>query len=136
MMNVYNGNVVLDARGEATVGLPDYFTALNRDFRYQLTPIGGHAPLYIAAKVQDNAFRIAGGTAGLEVSWQVTGIRQDSYAKEHPIVVESTKRPEDRGTRQFVPRGSSARLMRVSPETPEPQPEFRAAGPAKVPTPR
>ncbi len=55
MMNVYNGNAVLDARGEATVRLPDYFGALNRDFRYQLTPIGAHAPVYVAREVKDNS---------------------------------------------------------------------------------
>jgi hypothetical protein len=115
MMNVYNGNVVLDGDGKATVELPEYFGALNRDFRYQLTPIGAHAPVYISSTVKNNAFGIAGGTPGLEVSWQVTGIRQDAYAKEHPIVVDVPKSSADRGTRQFVPAGSSAKLMRVGP---------------------
>jgi hypothetical protein len=120
MMNVYNGNVVLDADGTATVELPDYFTALNRDFRYQLTTIGAHAPVYVASKVSDNTFRIAGGTAGLEVSWQVTGIRQDDYAKEHPIVVEAPKAAGQLGTRQFVAKGSRAKLMNVGPKEPAP----------------
>ena len=75
MMNVYNGNVVLDGAGKAVVELPDYFDALNADFRYQLTPIGGSAPVYIASKVSGNKFGIAGGAPGLEVSWQVTGVR-------------------------------------------------------------
>jgi hypothetical protein len=39
MMNIYNGTVVLDAKGEATVTMPDWFDALNQDFRYQLTSI-------------------------------------------------------------------------------------------------
>ena len=43
MMNVYNGNVTTDAAGLATVELPEWFEALNRDFRYQLTVIGGRA---------------------------------------------------------------------------------------------
>jgi hypothetical protein len=43
MMNVYNGNVVTDKNGRATVALPDYFEALNRDFRYQLTVVGQFA---------------------------------------------------------------------------------------------
>src|SRR5262249_35543573 len=37
MMNVYNGNVVTDASGDAFVEMPEYFEALNKDFRYQLT---------------------------------------------------------------------------------------------------
>lgn len=97
MMNVYNGNVLLDENGEASVRLPDYFEALNIDFRYQLTCIGGYAPVYIADKIHDNAFRIAGGTGGLEISWQVTGIRNDPWANAHRIVSEVEKSPEERG---------------------------------------
>ena len=44
MKNVYDGNVELDDKGEAWIQMPDYFEALNREFRYQLTPIGGPAP--------------------------------------------------------------------------------------------
>jgi hypothetical protein len=99
MMNVYNGNVVLDGRGEAVVELPEWFEALNRDFRYQLTAIGAPGPgLHVAAKVQGNRFRIAGGSQGLEVSWQVTGIRRDAYAEKHRIQVEVDKSEEERGT--------------------------------------
>ena len=36
MMNVYNGNVLLDNNGEAVVKLSDWFEALNMEFRYQL----------------------------------------------------------------------------------------------------
>ena len=44
MMNIYNGNVILDANREAWVELPDWFEALNQDYRYQLTAIGGPGP--------------------------------------------------------------------------------------------
>jgi hypothetical protein len=97
MINVYNGNVTLDGKGEATVQLPEWFSALNRDFRYQLTTIGGFAPVYIAEKVKDNRFKIAGGSPGLEVSWQVTGIRQDPYANAHRIPVEEDKPANEKG---------------------------------------
>ncbi len=98
MMNVYNGNVVLDANGRATVGLPEYFEALNREFRYQLTPIGSPGPnLYIAEGVEQNCFKIAGGRAYAHVSWQVTGVRQDTYANDHRIPVEETKPSAERG---------------------------------------
>ncbi|NOZ94776.1 MAG: hypothetical protein GXP47_08580 [Acidobacteria bacterium] len=98
MKNVYDGNVALDANGEAVVELPEYFEALNRDFRYQLTCIGGFAPVYIAEKIRGNRFRIAGGTAGMEVSWQITGIRHDPWAEAHRIPVEEVKPAELRGT--------------------------------------
>ncbi|MBA2669528.1 MAG: hypothetical protein H0U67_04070 [Gemmatimonadetes bacterium] len=99
MMNIYNGNSVLDGDGRATVTLPAYFEALNRDFRYQLSPIGAPAPsLHIAQEIGGSRFVIAGGPADLKVSWQVTGIRKDAYAQQHPIVVEEEKPAEERGT--------------------------------------
>jgi hypothetical protein len=98
MMNVYNGNVVLDENGEAWVELPEWFEALNRDFRYQLTCIGGFAPVYIAEEIQNNRFKIAGGKPGMKVSWQVTGIRHDPWAEAHRIPVEEVKPPQEQGT--------------------------------------
>jgi hypothetical protein len=101
MMNVYNGVVVLDEKGEATVELPSYFEALNRDFRYQLTCICGAALVYISEEIHANRFSIAGGKPGLKVSWQVTGIRQDAYANAHRIVPEVEKSPTEKGKLLF-----------------------------------
>ena len=96
MKNVYDGVMALDESGEAVVELPDWFEALNRDFRYQLTAIGGPAPnLHIAEEVNGNRFRIAGGGAGMKVSWMVTGIRQDAWANANRIQVESAKADEE-----------------------------------------
>jgi len=97
VMNIYNGNMVLDSRGEAWIDLPDWFEALNKDFRYQLTCLGNFAPVYIAEKISGNRFKIAGGAPGLEISWQVTGIRHDPYIEAHPLQVEKEKTPEERG---------------------------------------
>jgi hypothetical protein len=97
MMNIYNGNVYLDENGEAWVVLPAYFNALNTDIRYQLTCIGSFEPVYVAQEVKDNKFKIAGGNKGQKVSWQVTGIRQDAWAKSHRILVEEEKTAEERG---------------------------------------
>ena len=93
MMNIYNGVVTLSKSGDAVVKLPEWFDALNRDFRYQLTCIGGFAPVYIADEVAGNQFKIGGGKAGMKVSWQVTGIRKDAFANEHRIPVEESKPP-------------------------------------------
>jgi hypothetical protein len=110
MMNVYNGTVVVDGRGEAEVTLPDYFEVLNRDFRYQLTAIGGPSPdLHVKTEVEGNRFTIGGAAPGSRVSWQVTGIRHDDYARAHPIIVEESKPAEQQGTRMFVPKGSASR---------------------------
>jgi hypothetical protein len=98
MMNIYNGVVVLDEEGTAWVELPDWFEALNVEFRYQLTCIGGYAPVYIAQEIEANHFQIAGGTPQLKVSWQVTGIRQDPWAEANRIPVEQDKPAEEQGT--------------------------------------
>src|SRR5579864_339207 len=92
MMSIYNGIVFLDSKGQATIKLPAYFEALNRDFRYQLTPIGGYGEVYVSREIKNNSFSIAGGKAGMKVSWQVTGIRHDPYAEKHRIVVEEEKK--------------------------------------------
>jgi hypothetical protein len=98
MKNVYDGVATLDANGEASVTLPHYFEALNRDFRYQLTAVGGPAPsLHVASKINNGVFRIAGGTPGLEISWQITGSRKDQTALHNPIVVEQDKKDDERG---------------------------------------
>jgi len=98
MMNIYNGIVTLGKDGSAEVALPDWFEALNREFRYQLTCIGGFAPVYVSEKVKGNRFKIAGGQAGMEVSWQLTGVRKDAYAEKNRIQVEEMKPVAERGT--------------------------------------
>lgn len=101
MMNIYNGNVVLDAKGEAVVTLPEWFEALNKEFRYQLTCVGGFAPVYVAEKISKNRFRIGGGREGLEVSWQVTGVRKDAWARDNRIQVEEVKPADEQGTYMY-----------------------------------
>jgi len=102
MKNIYDGIDTLDGSGQVTVKLPDWFGALNGSveqdsFRYQLTCLGGHAPVYIAEEIRDNRFRIAGGMPGQRVSWQVTGIRHDAYAEHHRIPVEEDKPAHEAG---------------------------------------
>jgi hypothetical protein len=98
MMNIYNGNVTTDADGFATVILPDWFEALNRDFRYQLTVIGQFAQAMVAEEIKDNQFRIQTDQPGVKVSWQVTGIRHDPFAEANRIQVEEKKSAAERGT--------------------------------------
>ncbi len=99
MMNLYTGDATLDAQGEAVVRLPDWFEALNKDFRYQLTAIAAPGPnLYIAEKVNHNRFKIAGGAPEMEVSWQITGVRHDPWAEANPPQVEEEKTGKARGT--------------------------------------
>ena len=90
-MNIYNGNITTDASGLATVELPGYFEALNVDYRYQLTVMGQFAQSIVENKIQNNRFTIRTDKPNVEVSWQVTGIRNDPYAKTHPFIVEQEK---------------------------------------------
>jgi hypothetical protein len=99
MKNIYDGVARLDAEGRATVALPEWFEALNRDFRYQLTAIGTAQPnLHVSDEIHENAFRIAGGVPGARVSWMVTGIRQDAWANAHRIPVVEIKPEREQGT--------------------------------------
>ena len=91
MMNIYNGNITTDKSGNATIVLPAYFEALNRDFRYQLTVLGQFAQAIVSEKIRSNSFKIRTDKPNTEVSWQVTGIRRDKYAEENRIKVESDK---------------------------------------------
>jgi hypothetical protein len=98
MKNVYDGVARLDEEGAAWVELPEWFEALNGDFRYQLTAVGGSAPgLHIAEEVSENRFKIASGEAGMKVCWQLTGTRKDPWAAANPFEVEQEKPQEERG---------------------------------------
>jgi hypothetical protein len=98
MKNIYDGTVITDDNGAAVVNLPDWFEAVNSDFRYQLTAIGAPGPnLYIAQEVSGGRFSIAGGQPHSKVSWQITGVRRDAFAKAHPLQVEVEKPERERG---------------------------------------
>ena len=97
MKNIYDGTVTTDASGYATVTLPEWFEALNKDFRYQLTVIGDFAQAIIFKKIQNNQFTIRTDKPNVEVSWQVTGIRHDAFAEKNRIPVEEYKKGEDVG---------------------------------------
>ncbi|HWC75864.1 MAG TPA: hypothetical protein VG778_00285 [Blastocatellia bacterium] len=97
MMNIYNGNITTDENGTAIVALPEWFEALNREFRYQLTVVGTFAQAIVAEKVKGNQFTIRTNSPNVEVSWQVTGVRKDAFANKHRITVEEMKPEALRG---------------------------------------
>jgi hypothetical protein len=96
-LNIYSGTVETNAAGEAIVTLPDYFDALNRDVRYQLTVVGQFAQAIVASKVQNGQFRIETDKPQVEVCWQVSGVRNDAYARAHPFEAEQRKTGEEHG---------------------------------------
>ncbi|MEN8194199.1 MAG: hypothetical protein ABFS12_15350 [Bacteroidota bacterium] len=97
MKNIYDGNVTTDANGNAIIELPEWFEALNKDFRYQLTVVGEFAQAIVYKEINNNHFSIKTDKPNIKVSWQVTGIRQDPFANSNRIPVEEMKKPEERG---------------------------------------
>ena len=98
MMNIYSGNVTTDELGLATVTLPDWFQAENTDFRYQLTVVDERfVQAVVSKRIDNNQFTIHTNATNVQVSWQITAVRQDAYAKAHPMVVEQLKGDKERG---------------------------------------
>lgn len=102
-MNIYNGNVVTDGNGFAQLELPAYFQSLNIEYRYQLTVIGQFAQAIIENEISQNRFTIKTDKPNVKVSWQVTGIRNDEYAKQNPFIVEKEKEDFAKG-KYLVPK--------------------------------
>jgi hypothetical protein len=97
-MNVYSGNVTTDGKGFATVTMPHWFQALNRDFRYQLTILGrSFAQAIVWKEIANNRFTIRTNAPNVRISWQVTGVRHDPYANAHPLRVEQAKAANEQG---------------------------------------
>jgi hypothetical protein len=97
MMNIYNGNTVTDGSGYATIVMPDWFEALNMDFRYQLTVIGEFAQAIISKEIQNNTFEVRTDKPNVKVSWQVTGVRHDAFAEKNRMKVEEPKEGDEVG---------------------------------------
>jgi len=104
------GLVALDRKGEAVIKLPRGLGAAHKDFRYQLTAIGGAAPeLHVAQEIRGDSFKIAGGRSRLKVSWQVAGV-----PKPGRVGVDLTQeKPFDEKEAQQYRRQSKELMRRV-----------------------
>ena len=98
VLNSYSGNVVTDASGKATISLPEYFEAINKDFRYQLTVVGGtFAQAMVSKEISNNKFEIATSQPNVKVSWEVKGVRNDARMKMNPFSAVQDKPAAQRG---------------------------------------
>lgn len=97
MLDIYSGNVTTDAKGYATVVLPDWFESLNKDFRYQLTVVGQFAQAIISSEIKNNRFVITTDKPSVKVSWQVIGTRNDPYSRAHTPEIEVEKGSQEKG---------------------------------------
>jgi hypothetical protein len=94
---VYSGNVRTGRDGRATVRLPGYAAALAGDWRYQLTPIGRFGQAIVEREIRNGRFVVRTEHAGTKVSWSVTGLRDDAFARKHPFRAEQAKIGVERG---------------------------------------
>ncbi len=100
VLNLYRGVVTLDANGNATIEMPDYFEAINTNYSYNLTAIGSSAPgLFIKEEISNGKFTVSGGNPNMKVSWTVYAQRNDEYTKQYPnsTKVEIEKRDGNKG---------------------------------------
>jgi hypothetical protein len=82
--------------------------------------------------VQNNSFSIGGGTSGLKISWQITGIRKDPYAEKNRVKVEENKPDNERGKYLYPEAYGLPKSMGVDFAQPQGQGNTRAVNPAPV----
>lgn len=88
-LNAYKGRGKIK-NGKFIIELPDYFEALNKDFEYNLTPIGQPANLYVSEEVKNNKVEVS-SDVDCDFSWVVYGVRNDLYSQAHPSIPEVEK---------------------------------------------
>ena len=113
---MYVGTAVTDDDGVAVIELPEYFDALNRDARIQLTPVGQLALVGAEGEEGGNRFAIRSDKPGVTVSWLVTATRQDPWAEAHRMVVE----PEKFAGKQSKPGIGEEHPLGTSPQQARP----------------
>ncbi|MEO0074613.1 MAG: hypothetical protein ABIK31_00690, partial [candidate division WOR-3 bacterium] len=98
LLVTYDGVAVIGNDGRIVVNLPDYFSALTKEPRIQLTGVGSPDIVYVAEDISNNQF-VIGGKPGMKVYWQVTAERKDVSAEITKILmpVEQEKTGELRG---------------------------------------
>lgn len=97
VLNHYSGTVITDENGLATVKLPDYFEAINIDFRYQLTPIGQFSQVIIKEEVKNNQFVIQSEFPNVKISWQIEAQRNDLNMIHNPVTDVVIKPANEKG---------------------------------------
>ncbi|GGD63203.1 hypothetical protein GCM10011514_29040 [Emticicia aquatilis] len=103
VLNMYSGNTTTDANGKATVKLPDYFAAINKDFRYQLTVIGTFAQAIVSEEIKGNEFVIETSKPNVKVSWEVKATRNDGYMKYVNTMAAEEEKPTYAKGKYYTP---------------------------------
>lgn len=99
--NFYSGNVTTDGSGYAWVALPEYFTQINKNMKYQLTVIGEtFAQAIVSKEVANNRFQIRTSAPRTKVSWRVEADRNDLWVRNSQPKDVVTKQGREIGTYQ------------------------------------
>ncbi len=118
MTTLYDGTVVTDEQGEATVYLPAYVEAFSHDFRYQLTPIADRPVMAtLVRELEESSFTLRTDAPATKVCWQVSGKRHDAWAKENRLVAEADKPGEEQRTGEFAMPPAAAPMHATTPDT-------------------
>lgn len=118
-LNIYAGIVTTDEHGYADVKLPNYFEAINKDFRYTLTVIDKSDDFVLAKvvdEVKDNAFRIRTSKPGVKVSWEVKGTRNDAWMRAYGAPDEMDKPDNEVGSYQNPELYGMPNDLKLTPE--------------------
>ncbi|MBS1723765.1 MAG: hypothetical protein JSS66_12525 [Armatimonadetes bacterium] len=95
---LYSGMVQLNANGQASVSLPDYFDAIAKNPRYTLTAVGAPMPnLYVSGQEVNGVFKISGGKPNGTVSWTVMATRNDPWVRANGAPTVIAKPQAERG---------------------------------------
>ncbi len=117
MTTQYDGTVVTDERGEATVYLPAYTEAFSGDFRYQLTPIADRPVVAtVVRELEEGSFTLRTDAPATKVCWQVSGKRHDAWARKNRLVAEADKPGEEQRPGEFAALPASTSLPATTPD--------------------
>ncbi|MFF0086778.1 hypothetical protein ACFYR1_44960 [Streptomyces canus] len=117
MTTQYDGTVVTDERGEATVNLPTYVEAFSRDFRYQLTPIADRPVVAtVVRELREGSFTLRTDAPATKVCWQVSGKRHDAWARENRLVAEADKPGEEQKAGEFAMPPATTPMPATTPD--------------------
>jgi hypothetical protein len=118
MTTQYDGTVVTDERGEATIYLPAYAEAFSGDFRYQLTPIADRPVVAtVVRELEEGSFTLRTDAPATKVCWQVSGKRHDAWARKNRLVAEADKPGEEQRTGEFAVLPPTTSMPATTPDT-------------------
>jgi hypothetical protein len=95
MRNEYPGNVMLDAKGEALVEMPDWFPHVNSEPSVTVTAKGKRMSTGWE-QIDNKTFKLL-GDAGGEVSYMISCKRSDQWTKKNCPGIEIEKTDEEKG---------------------------------------